>query len=155
MPTGVNADMLIKPPADSPSAEITDKTAYTNRRAFLRAAGAAVAAASGILCAEGVLRAAPTARHGRKLESVMRSPFGTDEKPNTWDAITTYNNYYEFGTDNDQPSATAAPSRRLPGRSRSRASARTRACGISRTFSKARRSKIGFTGIVALKGGRW
>src|SRR5579863_7327871 len=107
MPTVVNADMLIKLPADIPSAEITDKTSYTNRRAFLRAAGTAVAAASGILSVEGVLRAAPPARHGRKLENVMRSSFSTDEKPNTWDAITTYNNYYEFGTDKDQPSATA------------------------------------------------
>src|SRR5207247_6617934 len=28
----------------------------------------------------------------------------TDEKPNTWEQITTYNNYYEFGTKKDQPS---------------------------------------------------
>jgi sulfoxide reductase catalytic subunit YedY len=99
--------MLIKPRADIPTSEITDKAVYTNRRAFLRAAGAAVAAASGILSNEGVVRAAAPARHGLKFENVMRSPFSTDEKPNTWDAITTYNNYYEFGTEKDQPSATA------------------------------------------------
>ena len=28
----------------------------------------------------------------------------TDEKPNTWEQITTYNNYYEFGTDKESPS---------------------------------------------------
>src|SRR5579862_4581187 len=75
MPTVVNADVLIKLPADIPSAEITDRTSYTNRWAFLRAAGTAVAAATGILSAERVLRAARPARHGRKLENVMRSSF--------------------------------------------------------------------------------
>ena len=28
----------------------------------------------------------------------------TDEKPNSWDQITTYNNFYEFGTDKESPS---------------------------------------------------
>ena len=27
----------------------------------------------------------------------------TDEKPNSWEQITTYNNYYEFGADKDSP----------------------------------------------------
>ena len=31
--------MLIKPPADIPSSEITDKKVYLNRREFIRAAG--------------------------------------------------------------------------------------------------------------------
>jgi methionine sulfoxide reductase catalytic subunit len=38
---------------------------------------------------------------------VRKSPLSADEKPNTWEQITTYNNYYEFGADKDQPSAFA------------------------------------------------
>ena len=99
--------MLIKPASDIRSSEITDKKLYLNRRDFIRATtGTAVAAATGLLGAEAVLQAAP-APHGRKLENVKKSPLSTDEKANSWDQITTYNNYYEFGIDKDSPSMTA------------------------------------------------
>src|SRR5436309_8242786 len=97
--------MLIKRPADIRSSEITDKKLYLNRRDFVRtAAGTAVAAATGVLGAEAFLRAAEPAVHGRKLANVQKSPFSTTEKLNTWEEITTYNNYYEFGTDKESPS---------------------------------------------------
>jgi sulfoxide reductase catalytic subunit YedY len=100
--------MLIKRPSDIPSSEITDKKVYLNRREFIRATtGTAVAAATGVLGAEAFLQAAPPAQHGRKLENVKKSPLSTDEKANNWDQITTYNNYYEFGTDKDSPSMMA------------------------------------------------
>jgi len=100
--------MLIKRPADVRSSEITDKTLYLNRREFIRAtAGTAAAAATGVLGAEGLLQAASPAPHGRKLENVKKSPLSADEKLNTWDQITTYNNYYEFGIDKDSPSMLA------------------------------------------------
>jgi hypothetical protein len=50
---------------------------------------------------------ATSAAHGRTLENVKKSAFSTNEKPNKWEEITTYNNYYEFGTDKDSPSMTA------------------------------------------------
>jgi sulfoxide reductase catalytic subunit YedY len=98
--------MLISRRPDVRSSEITDKSLYLNRRAFIRAtAGTAAAAAAGIVGAEAFLDAAGTpAPHGRKLDDVKKSAFSTDEKPNTWEQITTYNNYYEFGVDKDQPS---------------------------------------------------
>jgi sulfoxide reductase catalytic subunit YedY len=100
--------MLIKQPPDIRSSEITDKKLYLNRREFIRATtGTAVAAATAVLGAETFLQAATPAPHGRKLENVKPSPLSTDEKPNTWDQITTYNNYYEFGTDKDSPSMMA------------------------------------------------
>jgi sulfoxide reductase catalytic subunit YedY len=100
--------MLIKPASDIRSSEITDKKLYLNRREFIRATtGTAVAAATGVLGAEAFLQAAAPAPHGRKLENVKPSPQSTDEKPNTWDQITTYNNYYEFGIDKDSPSMKA------------------------------------------------
>jgi sulfoxide reductase catalytic subunit YedY len=100
--------MLIKPASDIRSSEITDKQLYLNRREFIRATtGTAVAAATGVLGAEAFVLAASPAPHGRKLENVKKSPLSTDEKANTWDQITTYNNYYEFGTDKDSPSMSA------------------------------------------------
>ena len=35
------------------------------------------------------------------------SRLSTGEPPNTWSQITTYNNYYEFGTDKDSPARTS------------------------------------------------
>ena len=97
--------MLIKRQADIPSSEITDKKLYLNRREFIRTTtGTAAAVATGVLGAEAFLHAATPAPHGRKLENVKKSAFSTDEKPNRWEEITTYNNYYEFGVDKDQPS---------------------------------------------------
>jgi sulfoxide reductase catalytic subunit YedY len=97
--------MLIKRAADIRSSEITDKKLYLNRREFLRATtGTAAAVATGVLGAEAFLHAASPAPHGRKLENVKKSAFSTDEKTNKWEEITTYNNYYEFGTDKDSPS---------------------------------------------------
>ena len=99
--------MLIKKPADIRSSEITDRKLYYNRREFMRTAtgtAVAVAAGAGVFGgAEALLNAAQPAAHGRKLEGVKPSPFGTNEKPNTWEQITTYNNYYEFGIDKDAP----------------------------------------------------
>ena len=100
--------MLIKRPSDIPSSEITDRKLYLNRRQFIQAAaGTAAAAATGILGTEAVLHAAQPAPHGRKLENVKPSPLSADpknDKPNKWEEITTYNNYYEFGIDKDLPS---------------------------------------------------
>ena len=100
--------MLIKPPADIRSSEITDKKLYLNRREFIRATtGTAAAVATGVIGAGAFLRAATPAPHGRRLENVGKSAFSADEKVNKWEEITTYNNYYEFGTDKDSPSMLA------------------------------------------------
>ena len=135
--------MLIKRPADIPSSEITDKKHYLNRREFIRAAtGTAAVAAAGAIGAEALLHAQPPAPHKAKLENVKPSEFSTTEKPNTWEQITTYNNYYEFGTDKDVAVATTQDvSNRRRGRSRSTASAPSQRSGTSRTSSRARRSR--------------
>src|SRR5882672_8239323 len=100
--------MLIKPAADIRSSEITDKKLYLNRREFLGATAATTAAvAAGVLGTEAFVDAATPAPHGRKLENIKKSAFSVDEKPNKWEEITTYNNYYEFGTDKDSPSMLA------------------------------------------------
>jgi len=97
--------MLIRKPSDIASSEITNKTHYLSRREFLGAAGiAAVAATAGRLATVPLL-AAPGAAHRKKLTHVIKSPLSLgNEKPNSWDDITSYNNFYEFGVDKSDAS---------------------------------------------------
>ena len=91
--------MLIKRPADIRPSEITSKDNYLNRRAFIRAGSIAGAAA---LAGPALGAIVPEARRA-KLADVRKSEFSTDETPNSYEDITTYNNYYEFGTGKDDP----------------------------------------------------
>jgi len=95
--------MLIKKPSDIKSSEITDKKIYLNRRDFLiRASMTAVTMAAG-LAFPGLLTSSGQAYAGVKLTDVSKSPFSTDETPNSFKDITNYNNFYEFGTDKYSP----------------------------------------------------
>ncbi|OFW45339.1 MAG: mononuclear molybdenum enzyme YedY [Acidobacteria bacterium RIFCSPLOWO2_12_FULL_60_22] len=89
------------------SSEITPKSVYLSRRKFL--AGTTVAGAmllAGRPSWETAL-ASPQAGHGRKLSGLVKSPFSTDEKINSFNDVTHYNNFYEFGTDKEQPATLA------------------------------------------------
>ena len=77
--------------------EITSESNYLNRRSFLRDSGLAIAGAAVASGMPGVAGAAV-----RDLKTV-KGPYGTDEAPNSWQDITTYNNFYEFGTGKDEP----------------------------------------------------
>src|SRR5438067_883763 len=80
--------------------EITPKALYLRRREFL----ALGAAGAGTLLLPGRADAAPAeVPRGRKLEGVKPGQPSTDEKKNSFDEITHYNNFYEFGTDKDDP----------------------------------------------------
>jgi sulfoxide reductase catalytic subunit YedY len=94
--------MLIhtRPAHDPVASEITPRRVYERRRDLLKAAGAgfALAPAFGAAFAQ-----APGAQ---KLEA-RKSPLSTIEKPTSYKDVTTYNNFYEFGTDKDDPAAHA------------------------------------------------
>jgi sulfoxide reductase catalytic subunit YedY len=95
--------MLIKRQSDIPASEITDEGVYYRRREFLRVAGtAAVGAAAGALVSacsgETVSADAQT-----PLANVTPRVVATDEKLNTFEEITSYNNFYEFGVGKDDP----------------------------------------------------
>ncbi|MGH7671145.1 MAG: protein-methionine-sulfoxide reductase catalytic subunit MsrP [Gemmatimonadaceae bacterium] len=94
--------MLIKKPSDIPSSEITPERDYLNRRSFLKMAGGVGVAAAGSALVPKLL-------HGGL---VTENP--PDDKLNTWDQITSYNNYYEFGTDKADPKANAQHFRTQP-----------------------------------------
>ena len=101
--------MLIKKPADIRFSEVTPKDVYLNRRRFLvgAAAAGAIAAASGPL--SRWLSPPPIYAQGKgqKLQIASKSPFSTTEKTTPFTDVTTYNNYYEFGTDKGQPAQLA------------------------------------------------
>jgi sulfoxide reductase catalytic subunit YedY len=103
--------MLIKRAPDIKSSEITPKKLYLNRREFIRAAGAAAGAVTGVgILSKGaaVLHAVQPAAHGRKLLNIKKGFSNTNGEPtNSWEQITTYNNFYEFGVDKTDPADNA------------------------------------------------
>jgi methionine sulfoxide reductase catalytic subunit len=97
--------MLIRRPDDLLPSEITPESIYRRRREFIRAAGALLAsAATGV--PQGAAAAEPAKRTVR-LMGMQTSPYSTTEAQNTWDQVTTYNNFYEFGTDKTDPAENA------------------------------------------------
>ena len=101
--------MLIRRPYHIDPSEITGQTLYRQRREFIRAA-AALGAAGG-LAAAGLLMPGE-ARLAAKFAE--KGPFATDEPPTAFESITNYNNYYEFGTDKEDPAAHAGKLRTRP-----------------------------------------
>jgi sulfoxide reductase catalytic subunit YedY len=93
--------MLIKKPADMRYSEVTPKHVYLNRRNFLAGIPAA------FLGARELLSPSAHALAGTPLANVTKSKLSTDEKPSTYKDVSTYNNYYEFGTSKEQPAQTS------------------------------------------------
>ena len=75
-----------------PSAEITDRKVYLNRREFI---GTALTVSGAVAAGNLIAGAAQGAPHGRKL-TTTRSALSAADSPNSWEHITTYNNFYEF-----------------------------------------------------------
>jgi sulfoxide reductase catalytic subunit YedY len=81
--------------------EITDEATYLRRREFLKIAGY-----SGLAAAATTTQLAAAAEPA-ELKTIS-SKFSTDESANSYNDITTYNNFYEFGTGKDDPHRFAA-----------------------------------------------
>ncbi|HEX4619696.1 MAG TPA: protein-methionine-sulfoxide reductase catalytic subunit MsrP [Steroidobacteraceae bacterium] len=90
--------MSTRVPRIAPS-EITPPEVYFSRRALL--AGALAAGVSTLA------RASDAQPSGAPLNYTVSSRYSVSEPPNKYEEITTYNNYYEFGTDKDDPSRNA------------------------------------------------
>jgi sulfoxide reductase catalytic subunit YedY len=71
-----------------PYSEITPENLYLNRRHFIKLA-------SGL----SLLSIFPE----REVKSAGKGPFDTAETPTTYKEVTSYNNFYEFGTDKGDP----------------------------------------------------
>jgi sulfoxide reductase catalytic subunit YedY len=70
--------------------EITPQAAYLSRRKFLIGMPTALALTG-------------AAGAGMKLPNLAKSPLSIGEKETPYDAVTHYNNFYEFGTQKEQP----------------------------------------------------
>ena len=99
--------MLLKRGPDLKYSDITPRDIYLNRRKFLYgmglAGGLALAGKSLTNLAFPSMRALAAA----SLPGIVKSPFSTTEKVTPEQVVTTYNNYYEFGTDKGDPSKNA------------------------------------------------
>ena len=92
--------MLIKKPADILPSEITSESVYFNRRAFMLGA-------AGLLLSQETL----AALSGRKSPLSTLAP---NDKANSLKEITSYNNFYEFGTDKSEPALYAGALKTRP-----------------------------------------
>jgi sulfoxide reductase catalytic subunit YedY len=93
--------MVIGKPPDIRYSDVTPYSLYLRRREFIQAASGGVIAAAAALTpgrawAQGGLA---------KLPNVGKSQYSTTEKPNPYDHVTSYNNFYEFGTQKEDPKA--------------------------------------------------
>ena len=91
--------MLILKPDQIPSSEITPRETYLNRRQFMT--GVAALAVAPAFAKPGLVS------HGAKLAGVRPGAFSTTDKKTPFDDVTTYNNFYEFGTDKSDPAERA------------------------------------------------
>jgi sulfoxide reductase catalytic subunit YedY len=80
--------------------EITPRRVFEDRRRILQAAAAAAGGAGLPLAWSAPAAAAPSTP--QKL-ATRPSTLSTIEQPTAWNHVTTYNNFYEFGTEKDDP----------------------------------------------------
>jgi sulfoxide reductase catalytic subunit YedY len=98
--------MLIKKANEIPYSQITPRSVYLNRRSFMTGA-----AALGIA---GILKPENASADAAKLQTV-KSPLSTAGlTPTSYKDITSYNNFYEFGVEKDQPAKNAGHMKTRP-----------------------------------------
>ena len=95
--------MLIRKPNDIRPSEITSEANYLNRRDFIRAG----AIAGGSIISSGAIGAVVPDSRLAPLANIAKSPLSTREAPNSFEDISTYNNFYEFGLQKSDPVANA------------------------------------------------
>src|SRR5262245_30268734 len=92
--------MLIRRAPRFKSSEITDERLYLRRREFISGA----AAAALVPLALGADRAeASKTPAGAPLKAAKNAKYVSSDPPTDFQSATTYNNFYEFGTDKEDP----------------------------------------------------
>jgi sulfoxide reductase catalytic subunit YedY len=96
--------MLIQRPPDIAPSEITTPALFAARREFIKAASlGTIAGALGIATAPALAEQV----RGQRIEGIRKSSFSIDEKPTSYENVTSYGNFYEFGPDKDSPAKNA------------------------------------------------
>ena len=98
--------MLIRQPGDILPSDITPPEIYRERRRFMQGMGA--------LAAGAALGLAPDAQAGARLAGVRSSAYTVNEEKTPYKAVTTYNNFYEFGTGKSDPAENAGSLKTRP-----------------------------------------
>ncbi len=99
--------MLIKRPNDIRPSEITPESVYRERRRFLKL-GAAGALALASPAQAGLFGDSGEGPPGKPdFPDRKASRFTVDEPLTSWESVTTYNNFYEFGTGKEDPAENA------------------------------------------------
>ncbi len=86
--------MLIRRPPDIPTSDITDESVYLKRRDFMKTAGGVVG--------------------GLALGPLLPRLLSAQDELTPFDAVTSYNNFYEFGTGKEDPARNAHTLRTPP-----------------------------------------
>ncbi len=106
--------MLIRKARDIRSSEITPKEIYLNRRKFMTGLGGTAAALLTSRFAGNLVKPGLSAEAATKLQFVKSSLSTQGEKLTPFKDITNYNNFYEFGTDKQDPAEHAGSLRTSP-----------------------------------------
>lgn len=98
--------MLIKRKDDISSSEITGEKLYYNRRKFLKTAALSIGS---VAVGSAIFNRYSSSALARGNDPVIlpKGPYDTNEKLTPYKDVTTYNNFYEFGTDKEDPSMNA------------------------------------------------
>ncbi len=99
--------MLLKRAAEFKYSEITPKEVYRDRRKFLQGLGLAGGLALAGYGVADLMSPEARAYASVPISGIQKSPFSTTETVTPPKVVTTYNNFYEFGTDKDQPAKNA------------------------------------------------
>jgi len=98
--------MSLRSSRDIPSLEITPPEIYRERRLFMQGMGVMVAGTA--------LGITSDAQAGAKLADVHRRPYTLNEEKTPYKAVTTYNNFYEFGPGKSDPAERAGSLKTRP-----------------------------------------
>ena len=98
--------MLIRRAPDIKSSEITDEKLYLNRRSFLIGAAALALTPSGTVATPQPAAGGPPPA-GQPLPAKRNPAFALEDGPTKLESVTTYNNFYEFGPNKDDPARLA------------------------------------------------
>lgn len=95
--------MLIKRSEDIPSSDITPESTYLNRRKFIAGFGLGGALGSSMIRSQFDSAKVLEDEFSRTQKDWSRVRSDLDEELNSYEDVTTYNNFYEFGTGKDDP----------------------------------------------------
>ncbi|MGC9292774.1 MAG: protein-methionine-sulfoxide reductase catalytic subunit MsrP [Acidobacteriaceae bacterium] len=99
--------MLLRRPNDIPSSEITSKSDYLNRRKFMAGAAAAGVGAVAALRLKDLASPQEAVHATDKLPTVPGKFSTPGLQLTSYQDVTSYNNFYEFGTDKGDPARNA------------------------------------------------